>query len=112
MRDRVLRMGLKKSLLPGLATAVLIIAIIPLASSSTVSSPPASSPTTTYRAPDWVMNAIFYQIMVDRFYNGDPSNDPDNSTLLLRSWTNINNETFPDLYARKMLFRSRTTTET
>lgn len=27
-------------------------------------------------APDWVPDAIFYQIFPDRFYNGDPSNDP------------------------------------
>lgn len=26
--------------------------------------------------PDWVKSAIFYQIFVDRFDNGDPSNDP------------------------------------
>lgn len=26
--------------------------------------------------PDWVPDAIFYQIFTDRFYNGDPSNDP------------------------------------
>ena len=26
--------------------------------------------------PDWVPDAIFYQIFPDRFYNGDPSNDP------------------------------------
>ena len=26
--------------------------------------------------PNWVQNAVFYQIFVDRFYNGDPSNDP------------------------------------
>lgn len=26
--------------------------------------------------PDWVQDAIFYQIFPDRFFNGDPSNDP------------------------------------
>lgn len=26
--------------------------------------------------PDWARGAVFYQIFVDRFYNGDPSNDP------------------------------------
>ena len=25
--------------------------------------------------PDWAKGAVFYQIYVDRFYNGDPSND-------------------------------------
>ena len=27
--------------------------------------------------PDWVQDAVFYQIMPDRFYNADPTNDPD-----------------------------------
>ena len=26
--------------------------------------------------PDWVKNAVFYQIFPDRFANGDPANDP------------------------------------
>ncbi len=26
--------------------------------------------------PDWVIDSIFYQIFPDRFWNGDPSNDP------------------------------------
>ena len=29
-----------------------------------------------FAAPDWAKKAIFYQIMPDRFANGDPSNDP------------------------------------
>jgi len=33
----------------------------------------ASSP---FAAPDWVTDAIFYQVFPDRFCNGDPSNDP------------------------------------
>jgi cyclomaltodextrinase len=28
--------------------------------------------------PSWVQDAIFYQIFPDRFYNGDPANDPPN----------------------------------
>ena len=28
-----------------------------------------------FRTPDWAKGAIMYQIYVDRFYNGDPSND-------------------------------------
>lgn len=27
--------------------------------------------------PDWIKNAIFYQIFPDRFYNGDTTNDPE-----------------------------------
>ncbi len=28
-----------------------------------------------YKVPDWAKGAVFYQIFVDRFYNGDKSND-------------------------------------
>lgn len=28
-----------------------------------------------FHAPDWAKGAVIYQIFVDRFYNGDPSND-------------------------------------
>ena len=28
-----------------------------------------------FHTPDWAKGAVFYQIFVDRFYNGDPSND-------------------------------------
>ena len=28
-----------------------------------------------FKTPEWAKGAIFYQIYVDRFYNGDPSND-------------------------------------
>ena len=31
-----------------------------------------------FEVPDWVQDAIFYQILPDRFYNADPSNDPPN----------------------------------
>ncbi len=29
-----------------------------------------------WAAPKWVRDAVFYQIFPDRFFNGDPSNDP------------------------------------
>ena len=29
-----------------------------------------------FTTPDWLKNAVIYQIFPDRFYNGDPSNDP------------------------------------
>jgi len=32
--------------------------------------------------PDWVKEAVFYQIFPDRFFNGDHSNDPEN----VKSW--------------------------
>ena len=28
-----------------------------------------------FRTPEWAKGAVMYQIFVDRFYNGDPSND-------------------------------------
>ncbi|MFW5961764.1 MAG: alpha amylase N-terminal ig-like domain-containing protein [bacterium] len=28
-----------------------------------------------FKTPDWVQNAVFYQIFPDRFYNGNPDND-------------------------------------
>lgn len=31
--------------------------------------------TAGFKTPDWAKGAVFYQIFVDRFYNGDPSND-------------------------------------
>ena len=32
--------------------------------------------TKIFETPEWVKHAIFYQIFPDRFYNGDPNNDP------------------------------------
>lgn len=29
----------------------------------------------SFKTPDWAKGAVFYQIYVDRFYNGDPTND-------------------------------------
>lgn len=37
------------------------------------------------KVPDWVHEAVFYQIFVDRFYNGDKSNDPEN----LSAWNEL-----------------------
>lgn len=41
------------------------------------------------KVPEWVADAIFYQIFPDRFANGDPDNDPPN----VRPWGSP-----PDLY--------------
>ncbi|RXZ81527.1 alpha-glycosidase [Paenibacillaceae bacterium] len=38
---------------------------------------PYLHPIDIFRAPDWANNAVFYQIMPDRFANGDPDNDPE-----------------------------------
>lgn len=46
-----------------------------------------------YQAPLWVQDSVFYHIFVDRFYNGDPSNDvppgawsQDGHTTQRRTW--------------------------
>jgi glycosidase len=31
----------------------------------------------SFKTPEWVQNAVFYQIFPDRFYNGNPDNDPE-----------------------------------
>ncbi|MBU0640982.1 MAG: alpha-glucosidase C-terminal domain-containing protein [Planctomycetes bacterium] len=36
-----------------------------------------------FETPEWAKHAVWYQIMLDRFRNGDPSNDPDP----VRPWT-------------------------
>jgi len=36
-------------------------------------------PEQVFVVPDWVQSAVFYQIFPERFYNGDPSNDPPNT---------------------------------
>lgn len=33
-----------------------------------------------HKEPSWISEAIFYQIFVERFFNGDPDNSPDNLT--------------------------------
>jgi len=35
-----------------------------------------------FKTPDWAAGAVFYQIFADRFYNGDPSNDPLNNEYI------------------------------
>lgn len=42
-----------------------------------------------FQTPDWARDAVWYQIMLDRFSNGDPGNDPPNT----RPWTSRWRET-------------------
>ncbi len=44
------------------------------------------TPGGTFRTPDWARDAIWYQIMVDRFRNGDPSNDPPHTHPWTSDW--------------------------
>ena len=36
--------------------------------------------------PEWTKHAIWYQIMVDRFRNGDSENDPSRTMPWTQSW--------------------------
>jgi glycosidase len=42
--------------------------------------------TTDFRTPDWAKNAVWYQIMVDRFRNGNAANDPSNTLPWTMDW--------------------------
>ena len=47
------------------------------ACAKTPDAPPATAPASAFDAPpDWAQDAVWYQIMVERFRNGDPANDP------------------------------------
>lgn len=39
-----------------------------------------------FHTPDWAKGAVWYQIMVDRFRNGDTANDPDNTRPWKSDW--------------------------
>ncbi|MFM8639383.1 MAG: alpha-amylase family glycosyl hydrolase, partial [Planctomycetota bacterium] len=39
-----------------------------------------------FRTPDWAKDAVWYQVMVDRFRNGDPSNDPAGTIPWKHDW--------------------------
>ena len=41
-----------------------------------------------FKTPDWAKGAVMYQIFVDRFYNGDPTNDvEDNEYIYIKKYT-------------------------
>ncbi len=50
---------------------------------SAISHQQAVNPLTdvTAQVPDWVADAVFYQILPERFRNGDPTNDPTRASL-------------------------------
>ena len=45
-------------------------------SKSTSASSSSASSRGDYHAPEWAKHVVWYQIFPERFYNGDPSNDP------------------------------------
>jgi cyclomaltodextrinase / maltogenic alpha-amylase / neopullulanase len=56
------------------------------------------------RVPDWVKDAVFYQLFPERFRNGDPSNDPTHASLEFPEITPENWEVKPwtqDWYYRQ-----------
>ena len=50
--------------------------LIPLAVACTRDTPRASGSAPDLSVPGWARDAVWYQIFVERFRNGDPSNDP------------------------------------
>ncbi|MCP5455734.1 MAG: glycoside hydrolase family 13 protein [Thermotogae bacterium] len=49
-----------------------------------------------FRTPEWSHGSVYYQIFVDRFYNGDRSNDPvdgeynyDSTPIIKKSWDEL-----------------------
>ncbi len=55
-----------------------------------------------FETPEWMKNAVVYQIFPDRFYNGNPRNDPESSDtpvydnpVLVKSWDEL-----PEGYCR------------
>ncbi len=43
-------------------------------------------PAQVFRTPDWAKHAVWYQIMVDRFRNGDPAGDPPRAIPWTSEW--------------------------
>lgn len=62
-----------------LTTSVLIMAILSACQSSKIKSDSKNQP------PDWAKEAIWYQIFVERFYNGNVRNDPTRNTIYAAS---------------------------
>ncbi|MDP3177270.1 MAG: alpha amylase N-terminal ig-like domain-containing protein, partial [Spirochaetaceae bacterium] len=42
-----------------------------------------------YKVPAWMKGAVLYQIYVDRFANGDPSNDPLTNEYMYDNWPSV-----------------------
>lgn len=55
------------------------------------STPPSTPTSAITEVPDWTHEAIWYQIFVERFRNGDPSNDPTLADIE-GSWPHLNPE--------------------
>jgi len=42
-----------------------------------------------FDVPDWMKGAVLYQIYIDRFYNGDPSNDVLTNEYMYDNWPSV-----------------------
>jgi cyclomaltodextrinase / maltogenic alpha-amylase / neopullulanase len=61
------------------------------------------APSKKSNVPDWVADAVFYQLFPERFRNGDPKNDPDRNSLEDPQWVPDNWKLTPwtaDWYSR------------
>ena len=76
--------------LPVTGTAQIAYTFIAKDGQSAVSDPktysldPASEK--SFRTPDWAKDAVWYQVMVDRFRNGEPANDPEGTISWKHDW--------------------------
>jgi len=64
----------------------------------------------SFRTPDWAKDAIWYQVMVDRFRNGDPASDPDpvrpwrSRWYEASDWEGSDGQTFYEYYVFSRLY--------
>ncbi len=58
--------------------------------------PPAAA---TFVTPDWAQHAIWYQILPERFRNGDPANDPPHTVAWTSKWYDLQPGERGDFYA-------------
>lgn len=72
-------------------------------STTRTAEPVLKTKATKSRVPDWVNDAVFYQLFPERFRNGDTSNDPDRQSLEDPNWVPANWQLTPwtaDWYSR------------
>ncbi|MDG2199885.1 MAG: glycoside hydrolase family 13 protein [Phycisphaerales bacterium] len=64
----------------------------------------------SFRTPEWAKDAIWYQVMVDRFRNGNPANDPDpvrpwrSRWYEASDWEGTDGQTFYEYYVFSRLY--------
>ena len=59
-----------------------------------------------YHTPDWAKGAVMYQIFVDRFCNGDPTNDvEDAANILISALTSVKSQRLESKFRRRWIVR-------